>query len=67
MNPAGSRAATYLRRQGVRYLVLDEDEQRTLFGRDLAAPAGLLLLHEERTLGNAAWVYELLAPAQSLE
>ncbi|MEE8313817.1 MAG: glycosyltransferase family 39 protein, partial [Myxococcota bacterium] len=59
----------YLRRQGVRYLVLDEDEQRTLFERDLAAPAGLRLLHEERANGYAAWVYELLqaAPAQSLE
>lgn len=59
----------YLRRQGVRYLVLDEDEQRTLFERDLAAPADLHLLHEERANGYAAWVYELLqaAPAQSLE
>ncbi len=67
--PPDAPLLPYLRRHGVRYLVLDEDEQRTLFERDLAAPAGLLLLHQERALGHTAWVYELLqaAPAQILE
>ncbi len=67
--PRDAPLLPYFRRQGVRYLVLDEDEQRALLEREPTVPASLRLLHEERAHGYAAFVYELLpaAPAQSLE
>ncbi len=67
--PRDAALLTYLQRHSVRYLVVDEDENRTLLERTSGEPSGLVLLHKEEAKGHAAFVYELVpaGPSQILE
>ena len=63
--PGDAPLLTYLQRRSVRYLIVDEDENRVLLERTSGEPSGLVLLHEEEANGHATFVYELVPPGPS--
>ena len=58
--PTDGALLPHLRSSGVRYLVLDEGENRVLLASTNDAVSDLRLLHLEEAHGHAAFVYELL-------
>ena len=63
--PADTTLLPRLRRSGVRYLVLDEDEHQSLLASTTDPETAVRLLHQEEAHGHAAFVYELLPPTST--